>query len=91
MDIVTTKENKEVRINVKISPTKRREFQIAAELRGGTVSGLIHQFIVRTIHEEKQQHPEVFQNDVLVNGRAILIKANQNEAKPEEKMQRKAS
>lgn len=60
MDNVMTKEMKDVRINLKISPTKRREFQIVAELRGGTVSGLLHQFIVKAIHEEKMNHPDAF-------------------------------
>ena len=57
---VSTSDNKKSRINVKISPTLRAEFHLVAKLRGDTVSGLIHRFIVKTIREEKLKEPEAF-------------------------------
>ena len=52
--------NKEVLINIRLKPETREEFRISAELRGATMSGLLHQFIVRTIREEKERDPEAF-------------------------------
>lgn len=52
--------NKEVLINIRLKPETREEFRISAELRGGTMSGLLHQFIVRTIREEKERDPKAF-------------------------------
>lgn len=57
-----TGKNKEVLINIRLKPDTREEFRIAAELRGATMSGLLHQFIVRTIREEKERDPEAFAN-----------------------------
>src|SRR5687767_9417302 len=54
--------NKEVLINIRLKPETREEFRISAELRGATMSGLLHQFIVRTIREEKERDPEAFAN-----------------------------
>lgn len=52
--------NKDVLITVRIAPEVRDQFKKAAELRGSTMSGLMHQFIVRTIREEKQTSPGEF-------------------------------
>ena len=54
--------NKEVLINIRLKPETREEFRIAAELRGASMSGLLHQFIVKTIREEKERDPEAFEN-----------------------------
>lgn len=51
---------KEVLVTVRIAEPVRDEFKRAAELRGSTMSGLIHQFIVRTIREEKADSPQAF-------------------------------
>jgi antitoxin component of RelBE/YafQ-DinJ toxin-antitoxin module len=51
---------KNVLLNLKISEEVRDEFKRVAELRGSTMSGLIHQFIYKTIREEKQQNPDAF-------------------------------
>jgi len=58
---VSTKKNKDVRINLKTTDQLRRDFQVAAELRGSTMSNLIHQFIVATIWDEKKKHPVAFE------------------------------
>ena len=47
-------------LNLRLNPQTRDEFAIAAELRGASMSGLLHQFIVRTIREEKDVSPQSF-------------------------------
>lgn len=51
---------KEVLVTIRIAENVRDEFKMAAELRGATMSGLMHQFITRTIREEKQLSPDTF-------------------------------
>lgn len=51
---------KEKLMNIKMNPQTHREFKLAAELRGATMSSLIHQFIVRIIREEKDRYPIAF-------------------------------
>ncbi|MGA9996902.1 MAG: hypothetical protein WBP93_15900 [Pyrinomonadaceae bacterium] len=53
-------QNKEVLINIRLRSDIREEFRLAAELRGATMSGLLHQFIVRIIREEKERDPKAF-------------------------------
>lgn len=57
---VMTLENKEKLINIRVKELQRDEFRVAAELRGATMSTLIHQFIVKTIREEKERDPDEF-------------------------------
>lgn len=52
--------NKEVLVTIRIAPDVRDQFKKAAELRGSTMSGLMHQFIVRTIREETEAAPQEF-------------------------------
>lgn len=47
-------------LNLRLKPEVRDEFAIAAELRGASMSSLLHQFIVRTIREEKDAAPYAF-------------------------------
>lgn len=47
--------NKDVLVTVRIAESVRDDFKRAAELRGATMSGLMHQYIVRTIREELGQ------------------------------------
>jgi hypothetical protein len=53
-------QTKEKLITVRVAEDKHVEFKIAAELRGATMSSLIHQYIFQVIREEKRQHPEAF-------------------------------
>jgi len=53
--------NKDVLVTIRVAETVRDEFKTAAELKGATMSGLMHQFIIRTIREEKEQEPKAFQ------------------------------
>lgn len=52
--------NKEVLLTVRIAESVRDEFKKAAELRGASMSGLLHQFIVMTIRQEKAASPHEF-------------------------------
>lgn len=47
-------------LTVKIDTDVLREFQIAAALRGLTMSSLVHQFVLKTIREEKEKAPRAF-------------------------------
>lgn len=60
--------DKKAILNLRLRPEIRDEFAIAAELRGASMSGLLHQFIVRTIREEKEHSPQSFaKNERQVN------------------------
>ena len=47
-------------INVRLTPSVHEAFKIACDLRGVSMSSLLHQFIVRTIREEKEREPSAF-------------------------------
>jgi antitoxin component of RelBE/YafQ-DinJ toxin-antitoxin module len=47
-------------LNLRIEPSVLAEFKLAAKLRGASMSGLLHQFIARTIREEKAEMPHEF-------------------------------
>lgn len=47
-------------INVRLKPETHDDFKIACELRGGSMSSILHQFIVRTIRDEKENEPRAF-------------------------------
>lgn len=55
---------KEVNLNVRIRSDVRDDFKIVAELRGISVSGLLHQYMVKLIREEKERDPEAFKREV---------------------------
>ena len=63
---------KEVLVTVRIAEPVRDEFKIAAGLRGATMSGLIHQFIVRTIREEKEASPHEFRVHRIRRANAVI-------------------
>ena len=47
-------------LNLRLRPEVRDDFAVVAELRGLSMSGLLHSFIVRSIREERDQYPEAF-------------------------------
>lgn len=51
-------------INVRLTPQMHEAFKIACELRGASMSSSLHQFIVRTIREEKDREPQAFRETV---------------------------
>lgn len=60
-------------LNLRLSPGVLDEFRIVAELRGASMSGLLHQFIVRCIREEKELAPQAFRTEDLTTGRPTGI------------------
>lgn len=56
---------KERLVNVRLTPRTHEEFKIACELRGASMSSLLHQYIVRTIREEKEIAPKAFKTQTI--------------------------
>ncbi len=52
--------SKEININLRVRKGVREDFKIVADLRGASMSSLIHQFMVKCIREEKKISPESF-------------------------------
>jgi hypothetical protein len=68
---------------MRISEEKLADFKIVAELRGATMSGLVHQWIVKAIHEEKESRPGAFTQKVGSTVKAVKggrISAKQKKA-----------
>lgn len=84
MDNVKTTTGRDVWLNVRINPQVREEFKIAADLRGASMSSLIHQFIVKTIREEKDKSPIAFKGKAgpKLRGEVESIYSHQNEDTP---------
>ncbi len=57
-----TTNNKEINLNIRVRKEIRENFKIVADLRGASMSSLIHQFMVKCIREEKKISPESFGN-----------------------------
>lgn len=59
----TDKENEddEVILNIRISRGIREEFRVAAKMKGSSMSGLLHQFVIKSIREEKALDPSKFE------------------------------
>jgi hypothetical protein len=62
MYYVMTTNSKEMNINIRVRRDVRENFKIVADLRGASMSSLIHQFMVKCIREEKKISPEIFRN-----------------------------
>lgn len=63
---------KEIRINVRTTEAIKRDLEIAAELRGITVSALVNQLARSVIREERERDPRAF--DVVIerpNGKVV--------------------
>jgi hypothetical protein len=61
MNIVVTQQKlKGDWLQIRIREEVKQEFAIAADLRGASMSGLILQFIMKTIREEKAMSPQSF-------------------------------
>jgi hypothetical protein len=55
---------KEVLINLRVRSEVRDDFKIVAELRGSSISGLLHQYMIKLIREEKDREPKMFEKSV---------------------------
>jgi hypothetical protein len=47
-------------VNVRLTERVHEDFKIACELRGVSMSSLMHQFVIRTIREEREMEPRAF-------------------------------
>jgi hypothetical protein len=54
---------KDKMITLRLSEQAHKDFKIAADLRGASMSSLLHQFIVKLIREEKEREPQAFKSD----------------------------
>ena len=61
-------------INVRLNPDVHDAFKTACELRGGSMSSIMHQFIVRTIREEKEREPQAFGRGSNANAEPLTAK-----------------
>lgn len=68
-----------VLLNLKLPRDLRDDFKVAAKLRGGSMSTLIHQFVVRVIREEKEKNPAAFA-DFVPEEKAIVMSPNNQQA-----------
>lgn len=55
----------EIRINVRTTEEIKRDIEIAAKLRGMTVSSLINSLAVKAIREEKEYAPDAFKTQTI--------------------------
>lgn len=51
---------KESLLTLRVRPDVRDSFRVIAEMKGVTMSGLIHQFMMRTIRDMQDAYPEEF-------------------------------
>lgn len=51
---------KEVLMTLRVRTDVRDSFKVAAEMKGATMSGLLNQYIVRTILDMQDAYPEEF-------------------------------
>ena len=62
MTIVSTMATvKDDRIYVRVSSDIKVDFELVAAFRGRTPSAMLHSFIVKTIHEARQESPQIFE------------------------------
>lgn len=54
-------------INVRLGEQTHKDFKIACELKGGGMAQILHQFIVKTIREEKEREPQAFLESIRPN------------------------
>src|SRR4051794_1995788 len=73
-------------LTVRIDPVDLDDFAIAAELKGATMSGLVHQFVRKTIREEKERDPKAFSpTQPAIKPAKILLGKNLGETSDERK------
>lgn len=95
---------KEDRLNIRIRPDIKEDLRITADLRGQSVSGLIHSLVVKAIREEKDREPRAFQKqtktatgvidssinlDEIIEDKREIAAANQDEIPSASKGKRK--
>jgi len=75
-------------INVRLAPNVHDDFKIACELRGASMSSLMHQFIFRTIREEREASPHAFKQAPMgiLSTNIKLTKHDAAKLKPDKKI-----
>ncbi len=54
----------ETRLNVRLKPELKAELERLAEWNGLTLSSYAHMILVKAVRKEKEQLPELFQEDI---------------------------
>lgn len=84
--------SKEVLLTIRTRPEIREEFKKVAELRGATMSTLIHQFMVSLIREEKDREPGVFEKANKLAPQLVTPKSGElNKSNENKKIKNQAS
>lgn len=68
---------KENRINVRTTEQIKRDLEIAARLKGLTVSALVNSLVVSSIREEKERDPQAFKPKGVPVGQITVKKENE--------------
>ena len=63
----TKTETKNNRVYVRLNADIKDDFEKVAKFRGLTTSAMLHSFIVRTVHEVKMDHPDLFLQETAQN------------------------
>ena len=58
---ISSKQKKGKLVNFRVADEMKLSFEITARLRGTTLSGLIHQLLVKAMREEKDREPKAFE------------------------------
>ena len=72
-------------LTVRVRPEVLKDFKIAAEVKGGTMSGLIHMFVVQTIRDQKERNPEAFSKHQNNGERPVIRARIQSQKKKQRK------
>ncbi len=83
LEYTTLVRTKDERINIRISPKTKIELEAVAELRGTSMSGVIHQSIVRAIRDERAADPKAF-NEAVQRLEEFKLITNQEQVDSEE-------
>lgn len=68
---------------MRVTDDKLDDFKIVGELRGLSMSAMVHQFIVQAIWEEKKKHPEAFAESENGQTTAVIIEREQAPEDPD--------
>lgn len=60
--VMTQTKAKATHLQIRIREDIKEDLRITSELKGLSVSGLVHSLIVKAVREEKEKEPQAFQN-----------------------------
>lgn len=61
MNYYVAPSNRDDQLHIRLKPDVKEDLKILADLRGLTMSGLVHSLVVQTIRAEKSQFPQAFE------------------------------